>query len=150
MVGRLIDELREPAQPIDAGAARGLDVGPAVDDQPSLAAGSADVGGTSLTSRRVIFLSSGDCRGSVSSGDVPPYSRPPKSTQRRTNVSPLVVSELATNAVTAGRTVVSITVEIHRGHVRVAAFDDGPGVPRPVAAGPNDRHGRGVAIVHSL
>jgi anti-sigma regulatory factor (Ser/Thr protein kinase) len=62
----------------------------------------------------------------------------------------LVVSELATNAVTAGRTVVSITVEIHRDHVRVAAYDDGPGVPRPIAAGPSDRHGRGLAIVDSL
>jgi hypothetical protein len=62
----------------------------------------------------------------------------------------LVVSELATNAVTAGRTVVSITVEIHRDHVRVAAYDDGPGVPRPVAAGASDPHGRGLAIVDSL
>jgi len=62
----------------------------------------------------------------------------------------LVVSELVTNAVTAGRTVVSITVEIHREHVRVAACDDGPGLPRPVAAGADDRHGRGLAIVDSL
>jgi anti-sigma regulatory factor (Ser/Thr protein kinase) len=62
----------------------------------------------------------------------------------------LVVSELATNAVTAGRTVVSITVEIHREHVRVAAYDDGPGLPRPVAAGATDRNGRGLAIVDSL
>src|SRR5947207_11276549 len=62
----------------------------------------------------------------------------------------LVVSELVTNAVTAGRTVVSITVEIHREHVRVAAYDDGPGLPRPVAAAADDRHGRGLALVDSL
>ena len=62
----------------------------------------------------------------------------------------LVVSELTSNAVTAGSTVVSITVEVHRDHVRIAADDDGPGVPRPVAAGPSDRHGRGLAIVDSL
>jgi hypothetical protein len=61
----------------------------------------------------------------------------------------LVVSELTSNAVTAGSTVVSITVEVHRDHVRIAA-DDGPGVPRPVAAGPSDPHGRGLAIVDSL
>jgi anti-sigma regulatory factor (Ser/Thr protein kinase) len=62
----------------------------------------------------------------------------------------LVVSELATNAVTAGRTVVNMTVEIHRDHVRVAAYDDGPGMPRPVSAGASDRQGRGLAIVDSL
>jgi anti-sigma regulatory factor (Ser/Thr protein kinase) len=62
----------------------------------------------------------------------------------------LVVSELATNAVTAGRTVVSMTVDIHREHVRVAAYDDGPGLPRPVTAGARDRQGRGLAIVNSL
>ena len=62
----------------------------------------------------------------------------------------LVLSELTSNAVTAGSTVVSISVEVHRDHVRIAADDDGPGVPRPVAAGPSDRHGRGLAIVESL
>lgn len=62
----------------------------------------------------------------------------------------LVASELATNAVTAGRTVVGMTVEIHRDHVRVAAYDDGPGMPRPVTAGASDRQGRGLAIVDSL
>jgi anti-sigma regulatory factor (Ser/Thr protein kinase) len=62
----------------------------------------------------------------------------------------LVVSELTSNAVTACSTVVNIAVEVHRDHVRVAAQDDGPGEPRPVAARPSDRHGRGLAIVDSL
>ena len=62
----------------------------------------------------------------------------------------LVLSELTSNAVTAGSTVVSITVEVHRDHVRIAADEDGPGVPRPVAAGPSDPHGRRLAIVDSL
>jgi anti-sigma regulatory factor (Ser/Thr protein kinase) len=62
----------------------------------------------------------------------------------------LVLSELTSNAVMAGSTVVSITVEVHRDHVRIAADDDGLGVPRPVAAGPSDPHGRGLAIVDSL
>ena len=64
----------------------------------------------------------------------------------------LVVSELITNAVKASCTAVSITVEVHRDHLRIAAHDDGPGVPRSVAAGrPSDRPGgRGLPIVDSL
>jgi anti-sigma regulatory factor (Ser/Thr protein kinase) len=63
----------------------------------------------------------------------------------------LVVSELTSNAVTAGSTVVSITVEVHRDHLRIAAHDDGPGVPRPgTARRPDDRGGRGLPIVDSL
>ena len=60
----------------------------------------------------------------------------------------LVVSELTTNAVKAGCTAVSITVEVHRDHLRIAAHDDGPGVPRPgTARRPDDRGGRGLPIV---
>jgi serine/threonine-protein kinase RsbW len=62
----------------------------------------------------------------------------------------LVVSELGTNAVQAGSTTVGISVEVHRDHVRRAADDDGPGLPRPVAARASDRRGRGLAIVDSL
>jgi anti-sigma regulatory factor (Ser/Thr protein kinase) len=62
----------------------------------------------------------------------------------------LVVSELGTNAVQAGSTMVGISVEVHRDHVRLAADDDGPGLPRPVAAHASDRRGRGLAIVDSL
>jgi anti-sigma regulatory factor (Ser/Thr protein kinase) len=62
----------------------------------------------------------------------------------------LVVSELGTNAVQAGSTMVGISVEVHRDHVRLAADDDGPGLPRPVAIRASDRRGRGLAIVDSL
>lgn len=62
----------------------------------------------------------------------------------------LVVSELVTNAVKAGCTVVSLTVDVHRDHVRIGAHDDVPGEPRLIAASPRDRHGRGIAIVDSL
>ena len=62
----------------------------------------------------------------------------------------LVVSELGTNAVQAGSTMVGITVEVHRDHVRLAADDDGPGMPRPMAARAGDLRGRGLAIVDSL
>jgi anti-sigma regulatory factor (Ser/Thr protein kinase) len=62
----------------------------------------------------------------------------------------LVVSELGTNAVQAGSTMVGISVEVHRDHVRLAVDDDGPGLPGPVAARASDRRGRGLAIVDSL
>jgi anti-sigma regulatory factor (Ser/Thr protein kinase) len=63
----------------------------------------------------------------------------------------LVVSELTTNAVKAGCTAVSITVEVHRDHLRFAVHDDGPGVPGPgTARRPSDRGGRGLPIVDSL
>lgn len=63
----------------------------------------------------------------------------------------LVVSELTANAVRAGATVVEVTVEVHRDHVRVAVEDDAPGGPRPaVAVGPDEPHGRGLAIVASV
>lgn len=62
----------------------------------------------------------------------------------------LVVSELISNAVKAGCVAVGLTVEVHRDHVRIAADDDAPGVPRRVTVGPGDRSGRGLAIVEAL
>ena len=62
----------------------------------------------------------------------------------------LVVSELGTNAVQAGSTMVAISVEVHRDHIWLAADDDGPGLPRPVAARASDGRGRGLAIVDSV
>jgi anti-sigma regulatory factor (Ser/Thr protein kinase) len=62
----------------------------------------------------------------------------------------LVVSELVSNAVKAGCATVSLTVEVHRDHVRITAEDDAPGVPQRVRVAPGDRHGRGLAIVESL
>lgn len=62
----------------------------------------------------------------------------------------LVASELASNAVQAGCTGVTVTAEIHRDHVRLAAEDDAPGLPQPVRPGPDEPHGRGLAIVAAL
>jgi anti-sigma regulatory factor (Ser/Thr protein kinase) len=63
----------------------------------------------------------------------------------------LVTSELTANAVRAGATLIEVTVEIHRDHVRIAAADDAPGGPRPaVAVGPDEPHGRGLAIIAAL
>ena len=59
----------------------------------------------------------------------------------------LVVSELVTNAVNAGCTQVGMSVEIHRGYLRVIARDDAPGEPYPMQAGPRDPNGRGLAII---
>lgn len=62
----------------------------------------------------------------------------------------LVASELTSNAVRAGATMVDVTVEVHRDHIRIAAVDDAPGVPRRVAVGPDERQGRGLTIIESL
>jgi anti-sigma regulatory factor (Ser/Thr protein kinase) len=62
----------------------------------------------------------------------------------------LVVSELVTNALNAGSADVRVTVEVHRGHVRVAIGDDAPSRPQPRDAGPEDGHGRGLTIVAKL
>jgi anti-sigma regulatory factor (Ser/Thr protein kinase) len=62
----------------------------------------------------------------------------------------LVASELTSNAVRAGSSVVELSVEVHRDHVRIATEDDAPGVPRRAAGGPGERQGRGLAIIEAL
>ena len=62
----------------------------------------------------------------------------------------LIVSELVTNAIRAGCTEVDVVLEVHRHRLRVATSDDAPGEPEPVAAGPRDSHGRGLAVVEHL
>ena len=62
----------------------------------------------------------------------------------------IVVSELISNAVKAGSAIVGLIVDVHRDHVRITAEDDAPGVPQRVTVGPDDRYGRGLAIVESL
>ena len=62
----------------------------------------------------------------------------------------LVVSELVSNSVKADCATVTLTVEMHRDHIRITAEDDAPGVPQRVTVGPADRNGRGLAIVESL
>lgn len=62
----------------------------------------------------------------------------------------VVVSELVSNAIRAGCTEVDVVLDIHRHRLRIAAGDDAPGEPQPVAAGPRDNHGRGLAVVEHL
>ena len=62
----------------------------------------------------------------------------------------LVASELTSNAVRAGSTALDVIVEVHRDRVRIAVDDDAPGLPRRAVVGPDERQGRGLAIVESL
>lgn len=62
----------------------------------------------------------------------------------------LVVSELATNAVTAGATTVTVVLTIHRDHVRVAVSDDAAGLPVLQSPAPHQTGGRGLRIVSQL
>jgi anti-sigma regulatory factor (Ser/Thr protein kinase) len=62
----------------------------------------------------------------------------------------LVVSELVTNAVAAGSSGITLTLELHHSHVRIAVEDDAPGTPVAQVAADTDDHGRGLMIVSRL
>ena len=62
----------------------------------------------------------------------------------------LVASELVTNALNAGCTDLELTVTVHRTRVRLSVSDNAPGLPRVVAAGPDDTSGRGLALTVAL
>jgi anti-sigma regulatory factor (Ser/Thr protein kinase) len=69
---------------------------------------------------------------------------------RVVTVTELIVSELVTNAVQAASTQVSVTIAVHRDHVRTSVEDDGSGELLPRAAVRAEAGGRGLAIVTSL
>jgi two-component sensor histidine kinase len=62
----------------------------------------------------------------------------------------LVVSELVTNAVRAGSSVVRVGVTHEAGRVRIGVEDEGSGWPEQRAAGIHDPNGRGLALVSAL
>jgi anti-sigma regulatory factor (Ser/Thr protein kinase) len=62
----------------------------------------------------------------------------------------LLVTELVANAVRHAGSDVEVAVHLRHGSLRVEVHDAGEGVPRVVAAGPGDEHGRGVALVEAL
>jgi signal transduction histidine kinase len=62
----------------------------------------------------------------------------------------LVASELVTNALNAGCTKLELTVTVHRSRIRLSVADNAPGLPRAVAAGPDDTTGRGLALTAAL
>jgi anti-sigma regulatory factor (Ser/Thr protein kinase) len=61
-----------------------------------------------------------------------------------------ILSELATNAVQAGATMIEVQVEADDGFTRIAVTDDAAGWPKPRLAGPMDVSGRGLMIVEAL
>jgi anti-sigma regulatory factor (Ser/Thr protein kinase) len=62
----------------------------------------------------------------------------------------LIVTELSANAVRHAVSDFRVTATRSGSRVRVAVDDGGPGCPKPVAAGPGDASGRGLALVARL
>jgi len=62
----------------------------------------------------------------------------------------LIVSELVTNSVRAGATVIDLTLEVGPQRVEVEVTDDAAGWPTPRTAGPDGVDGRGLEIVDQL
>lgn len=62
----------------------------------------------------------------------------------------IIVSELVTNSVNAGCRVVRVALTIHRDRLQLCVYDDAPGQPRMERPGPEDVHGRGLAITAAL
>jgi anti-sigma regulatory factor (Ser/Thr protein kinase) len=62
----------------------------------------------------------------------------------------LCVSELVTNAVAAGCSIMTLRLRVDDHVVRVSVLDDAPGHPVPQQARPHDRSGRGLRLVEAL
>lgn len=62
----------------------------------------------------------------------------------------VVVSELVTNAVTAGSHAVQVALALHRDLLRLTVEDDAGGEPSPAEASPSDQGGRGLRVVEAL
>jgi len=62
----------------------------------------------------------------------------------------LCVSELVTNALNAGCTAMTLTVQVDPDSVRIGLADDAPGLPQQQRPRPDEAHGRGLLIVETL
>lgn len=62
----------------------------------------------------------------------------------------LVLTELVTNAVTAGSTSVQVDLTVHRSHLVITVGDDAAGWPRLITAGVLDERHRGLRLVDAL
>ena len=62
----------------------------------------------------------------------------------------LIASELVTNAVQAGATIVEIGANVTEGRLDLVVIDDAGGWPTPTSAAPDDTAGRGLFIVEHL
>ncbi len=58
----------------------------------------------------------------------------------------LITTELITNALNAGSTLITLSLEVHRGSLRLRVDDDAPGMPHVHLSTPDEVHGRGLAI----
>lgn len=62
----------------------------------------------------------------------------------------MVVSELVTNAVQAGTTVLRVSVEWRCNGICISVYDVAEGCRRPMRPAGTRRHGRGLAVVQTL
>lgn len=62
----------------------------------------------------------------------------------------LCVSELVTNALQAGCTVVTLRLNTDERSVRLSLIDNAPGRPEPRISGPRDLSGRGLMIIDAI
>ncbi|MGI8761487.1 MAG: ATP-binding protein [Jatrophihabitantaceae bacterium] len=62
----------------------------------------------------------------------------------------IIGSELVTNSVNAGCGALLVSLSIHRNHLRLRVRDDAPGYPELRHPGPEEVHGRGLAITAAL
>ena len=62
----------------------------------------------------------------------------------------VVTTELLSNAVQACRSRIALRLDVHHDSIRIAVYDDGPGVPVERQARADDVGGRGLRIVDSL
>ena len=62
----------------------------------------------------------------------------------------VVTTELLSNAAQACRSRIALRLDVHHSSIRIAVYDDGPGVPVERQARADDVGGRGLRIVDSL
>lgn len=62
----------------------------------------------------------------------------------------LLVTELMTNALNAGTSMLEVAMNLDGDVVRLSVLDDAPGGPMPRSAEITDEHGRGLSIVAAL
>jgi signal transduction histidine kinase len=62
----------------------------------------------------------------------------------------LIISELLTNAATAGGTQTKLHINVHRDHIHIGVYDNGPGWPKMQRPTPDQGHGRGLQIIDQL
>jgi hypothetical protein len=62
----------------------------------------------------------------------------------------LCVSELVTNALNAGSTLITLALQLQDGILRVSLIDDAAGWPTPMRPSDADPHGRGLIIIAAL